>query len=259
MNGRATEALKYYREESRVLEPMAAADPKDVFLRSYLITSKGDIGHALVEAGHLKEGLSLLTRALAEQTVLANSDNDSHSRSLLASTQILVGEALERAENTRDARQHYLQALEIYSAISSADPKDIEDSVNIAETRNHVGRTYLKSREAMRAAQEYRKALSISETLLSPDQENIEALYALAESAAGMGDVSALLAGKSADSNEQSKRWSEARVWYQKSLSIWQKVPNPARISPNFFNVTEPREIARRAKLAADQSRMRNR
>ncbi len=260
MNGRATEALKYYREESDLLEPMAAADPKDVFVRSYLITSKGDIGHALVEAGHLKQGLSLLMRALAEQTVLANSDNDSHSRSLLAITEISVGEAFEHAGNVRRAQESYSRALNIYSAISAADPKDIEDTVNEACTRNHLGRAHLKSGNSDRASEEYRKALSISKALATSNPDNMEALYALAGSYAGLGDVSAVLARGTRVANDEADRWRESGDWYQKSLSTWQKIPNPAHISPNFFNVTEPREIARRAKLAADhQSRLSNR
>ena len=259
MNGRATEALKYYREESNLLEPMAAADPKDVFLRSYFITSKGDIGHALVEAGHLKQGLSLLMHALAEQTVLANSDNDSHSRSLLAITEISVGEAFEHTGNVRRAQESYSRALNIYSAISAADPKDIEDTVNEACTRNHLGRAHLKSGNSDQASEEYRKALSISKALATSNPDNVEALYALADSYAGLGDVSAVLARRTRVAKDEADRWRESGDWYQKSLSTWQKIPNPAHISPNFFEVTEPREIARRAKLAADQSRIRNR
>jgi len=259
MNGKAAEALRYYRGEFQLLQPTALADPKDIDAQSIFITSEGDVGHALVEAGRVKEGLAFLLRAIGKQAGLAKSANDSHSRSLLASTEILVGEAFEHAGNVSRAQESYSRALDIYAAISSADPKDIEDTVNEACTRNHLGRTHVKAGNLDQASEEYRKALTIAKWLVTSNSDNMEALYALADSYTGLGDVSAVLARRARVAKNQSKRWRESGDWYQKSLSTWQKIPNPAHISPNFFNVTEPREIARRAKLAADQSRMKNR
>ena len=83
----------------------------------------------------------------------------------------------------------------------------------------------------------------------------MEALYALADTCAGLGDVSAVLAGKTKKAREQTKRWSKARDWYLKSVSTWHKIPNPAHISPNFFDVSDPQEIAHRAQLAARKAR----
>ena len=131
--------------------------------------------------------------------------------------------------------------------------------MNEACTRNHLGRTHVKAGNLDQASEEYRKALTIAKWLVTSNSDNMEALYALADSYTGLGDVSAVLARRARVAKNQSKRWRESGDWYQKSLSTWQKIPNPAHISPNFFNVTEPREIARRAKLAADQSRMKNR
>jgi len=38
----------------------------------------------------------------------------------------------------------------------------------------------------------------------------------------------------------------DALAWYEKSLHSWQMIPNPSHISPNQFEVGDPREVARR-------------
>src|SRR5207237_8804055 len=85
MNGKAAEALRYYRGEFQLLQPTALADPKDIDAQSIFITSAVDVGHALVEAGRVKEGLAFLLRAIGQQAALATPAHDPPSRKLLAS------------------------------------------------------------------------------------------------------------------------------------------------------------------------------
>ncbi|MBZ5679272.1 MAG: hypothetical protein LAO24_04095 [Acidobacteriia bacterium] len=253
MGGRPAEALAHYRKEEEVLRPLAAADPRDTVAQLELVTSEGDIGHAMVEAGQIEQGRVALLRALSRTATVTKTANDSYARTLLASTEALVGEALERGGNVGAAQFHYARALELYSAIVSADPADLEDAVNVVIMRNHLGGARLKLGLVPAAREDYRSALSTAESMTASNPDNIEVLYALADTYAGLGDVSAAQVKSSARASERSNAWRETGVWYGKSLDTWQRIPHPGPVSPNGFKAGDPREVTRRAKAADEQ------
>lgn len=246
MLGRPLEALAHYRTEWQILQPLAAADPKDMVVQSTYATSEGDIGHAMVEAGQVEQGKGMLLRAMAKTTAYGRAVDDSYSRVFLASTAALVGEAFERAGDAATAQQYYGQALDLYRATASADPADTEDAVNVVIMRNHLGGAHLKLGKAEEALEDYRSALAGEESLAAASPDNVELLYAQADTYAGLGDVSAVLAQRSASAADRSSRWSQGEQWYRKSLSAWQRIPNPGPVSPNLFRVSDRHEIARR-------------
>ena len=132
--------------------------------------------------------------------------------------------------------------------------------VNALAASIHLGHAYLKTRNLTKAGEQYHKALSIADSMISSNPANaanVEVLYALADTYAGLGDLSAMLARKAPSAKERSRQWSEARHWYEKSLNAWQRIPNPARISPSGFEASDPRQIARRlAQCSAELLRL---
>ena len=246
LSGRPEDALNNFREALRLIEPMAKADPKDTNLQAKLVLSRASIGNALVEDGRLAEGQHLLLQSLAEAENLARTAGDSQDRTILAFVEVWTGEAMEKAKDISRALQHYTVALQMYSEISKADPKDLEDAVSVVATYDHLGSAYLKLRNISTAQEQYRKALTVAESLVSSHSENMEVLFTLADTEAGLGDVSAARVWQTESVHDPAQRWMEARDWYRRSLSTWQKIPNPSHISPNGFEVADPREIAHR-------------
>jgi serine/threonine protein kinase/tetratricopeptide (TPR) repeat protein len=246
MIGRPSEALAHYRKERQILEPLAMADPKDMVVQSTFVTSEGDIGHAMVEAGQVEQGKVTLLRAMARTAAYAKAVGDSYSRAVLASTAALVGEAFERRGDNATAQGYYAQALELYQATASNDPADAEDAVNVVIMRNHLGNVHLKSRKQAAALRDYQTALAAEDALAVASPDSVELLYARADTYAGLGGTSAALAREGGDDRRRTRRWEEARDWYVKSLSTWQRIPNPGALSPNLFRVTSPHEVARR-------------
>ena len=246
MIGRPAEALSHYRKEWEILKPLAAADPRDMVVQSTFVTAEGDIGHAMVEAGQVEEGKATLLRAMTGTAALAKTTGDYYSRALLGSTAALVGEGFERSGDAMTAERYYAQALGLYLATASADAADMEDAVNVVIMRNHLGGAHLKLGKVTLALDDYRKALADEESLATSSPDNVETIYSQADTYAGMGDASAALARRSTRAEDRSRRWAEARDWYSKSLSAWQRIPNPSHVSPNLFQVTHPREVARR-------------
>lgn len=245
MIGRPSEALAHYRKERQILEPLVMADPKDMVVLSTFVISEGDIGHAMVESGQVEQGKARLLQAMARTSAYAKAVGDSYSRAVLASTAALLGEAFERSGDNASAQAYYAQALDLYQATASTDPADTEDAVNIVIMRNHLGNIHLKSRKQTAALRAYQTALAAEDALAVASPDNVELLYARADTYAGLGATSAAFAREGGESR-RTRQWEEARDWYVKSLSTWQRIPNPSALSPNLFRVTSPHEVARR-------------
>jgi len=252
MTSRPQEALAEYREELELLQPLAAADPKEIVIQENVVTAEGDIGHALVEGEQVEAGEAALSRAWLKTDTLVRTTNDTYARSLLASTETLLGEALERAGDNGGAKHHYERALDLYSAIAMADPTDMEDSVNALINRNHLASILLKSQNTALANEEYMKALAVANSLVSSYSENVGLLYAVADTYAGLGDVAAASGQHKGALNNES--WQRALDWYRKSLATWQKIPHRTPLSPNGFRAGDPQQVARHVKIALQHS-----
>ena len=251
MIGQAKEALAHYRKEEEVLRPLAAVDPHDTVAQSTLVTSEGDIGHALVESGRIQDGTAVLQRAMADTVRATKMANDSYARTLLASTHGLLGEALERGNNLTAAASHYQSALELYAMAVLADPGDLEDAVNAVIMGNHLGHAHLRAGEMQVAADQYESARASAEKLFNSSPQNIEVLYALADTYAGLGDVR-MAAAKSKGGSAKTAAYHDAFALFEKSLSLWQKVPHRGPVSPNGFDAGNPGDVAIRATMAAE-------
>ncbi|HXJ85628.1 MAG TPA: protein kinase [Candidatus Binatia bacterium] len=253
MSGRAHQALVQYRKEEEVLRPLAALDPHDMVAQLTLVTSEGDIGHALVESGRVREGTVALRQAMADTLRVTQEANDSYAHALLASTYGLLGEALELGNDINSALSRYQHALDLYAIAVVADPGDLEDAVNTVIMRNHIGRAYLRTGDPKTAAQQYEIARVSAENLLNDSPGNIEVLYALADTYAGLGDLK-MAGAKSSGRSGKTAAFREANAWFEKSLGVWQRIPHRGPVSPNGFEAGDPRDVARHAKLAAESA-----
>jgi hypothetical protein len=72
----------------------------------------------------------------------------------------------------------------------------------------------------------------------------MEVLYALAETYTGQGNVAMKLAETNSNRSGKGANLSAAREWFQKSQTTWSKVPNPARFSTSYLELTAPAEVS---------------
>jgi non-specific serine/threonine protein kinase/serine/threonine-protein kinase len=239
-------AHTYYSKELELASAISAADPKNVAGRMLLAGAHTNLGYCLVQMNRVREGVAHLNLALAQTNELMKASGSHQLQTDLALAEVFLGQGYEHINDSANALQHYSRALEIYSAITKADPKDAGTRVNLAQLYDRLGGVFVKSGNTTKADAQYRQALEIAESLVAASPRNAEALYAQANTYAGLGDLSVALAQTVSKGVERSKHLADAQDWYTKSLSTWQKVLNPSRISPKGFEVHGPSEVARR-------------
>jgi eukaryotic-like serine/threonine-protein kinase len=238
------EALAEYTLAKQSARKLLAADPQNQLLHGLVIGSSAQVGHALAEAGRSEEAL----RDLREALEMADSDA---SKSIEIRVQQVVihawiAEASERSGKFIEASKEYIKCKELIAALIAAGVNDLRMQGYSASANIRLANTLIPLGRTDDAGKEYAESLSRLEPLARANPGDQGILYALAETYTGEGNLSNKLAALAPTPAQRLQKSVEARDWYQKSISIWATIHNPARFSTSGVEATLPDEVSRR-------------
>jgi serine/threonine protein kinase/tetratricopeptide (TPR) repeat protein len=243
-DGRIDDAIAGYRKSRDSVLRQAAADPSNQTVKQIIITSSGQLGHALVEGGRIDDGLKHLREAL--ERIGTESSLTPLYKIFQSIAHGWVGEAFERRGKIADALAEYQRGKEAITSARAAGANDLRSQVYYCASTDRLAEALLKSGNPTEARKQYDECRGRLESLQEANPDNEEVLYALAETYTGEGDVSVQLAKAAKQRAQSSPDWNSASEWYQKSLNIWSKVPNPAWISTSMIEVRLPKEVSQK-------------
>jgi serine/threonine protein kinase/tetratricopeptide (TPR) repeat protein len=243
-DGRINDAIAGYWKSREAALRHAAADPSNQTLKQIVITSTGQLGHALVEAGRIDEGLKYLRETL--ERIDAESPLTPLYKIYQSIAHGWMGEGLARRGKKADALAEYQEGKEAITSARAAGANDLRSQVYYCASTDRLAEAMLNFGNPTDARKQFEECRGILEPLLQANPDNEEVLYALAETYTGEGDVSVRLAKGSQQHARNSPDWSTASEWYQKSLNIWSKVRNPAWISTSMIEVRLPAEVSQK-------------
>lgn len=162
-------------------------------------------------------------------------------RSLLALHRVMEAEVLSRTGDVAGALRGLAEARRLYDQLAQSDERNLEARLNVATTDTKIARTLRRLGHYEEAQKSYRRAIQVSEQPAAGTPPNLEAQYTLANAYSGLGDIAFHLAG---NTNAKIPAWKEATSWYEKSVGVWNKIPNRSVISPAGFDVGDPAEVA---------------
>ena len=239
MRGDPAAARADYHRVRQQIERLAKLDPENKMLQSDLWVTEFQDGRALAVAGRYAEALPVLQRAFqGYQSLHLEADVGPGPPAMEA----WIGEAQAGLHQLSEALKSYEKA----AAGLAADQANFDDArCDLAMVETKIGNTLVKMGRLPEAADAYTKASETANLSFSLEHMDIPALYAAADAYAGLGDVAADKAQKAADPALRSKLWTDASTSYKKSLSTWEKIPNPSRLGPNGYLARYPRQITR--------------
>ena len=244
MESNSGEAAKWFRRCIDQVEPLIAKDPASPSWKKQLVAGYGAFGHALIEERKLDEGLSYMRKA---QRMLEELPADDLLVQVYKSVAYAwVGEAFERRGQLREALANYRQSEQILAAMRSSGTNDARVQVLHAESQVRLASTLLRIGDTDQAEKALRQFTELLESRHSAKPDDTETIYALAEAYAQLGNAAANSARKAATIQDGAAQWATAKGWYEKSLSAWNRIKNPARMNISYLEVTTPTEILRR-------------
>jgi non-specific serine/threonine protein kinase/serine/threonine-protein kinase len=220
--------------EARLLK----LDPGNTLLQSDLWGLEYDDGRALGLTGNYAQALAAVRRAAhGFESMHLEGDTGPGAGPM----QIWIGEAQAGMRNYPEALKSYQKAV---TALTKDQGMYDDARCDLATAYTKIGSALLKMGKLSEASDAYTKALDTANLTFSLQHQDIAALYPAADAYAGLGDVSATLARKAHDTDQQARYWNDARNWYEKSLSTFRKIPNSSRMSPDGFLARDPHEVA---------------
>ncbi len=239
-----SEALAEYTKAQQSATQLFAADPQNQILRGLVIASSAQLGHALAELGRSEEALRYLRGALdmADSDVSKSVENRAQEIVIHA----WIAETAERSGKFIEAAKEYSKCKELIAALIAAGASDLRMQGFAASANVRLANSLISLGRMNDAGREYAESLSRLEPLARANPSEQGILYALAETYTGEGNLSAKLAALAQTPAQRLGKLLEARDWYQKSLTIWTNITNPARFSVSGVEATLPDQVSRR-------------
>jgi hypothetical protein len=197
-------------------------------------------GRALAVAGRNAEALPILERAFQGY------------RALHLEAEVWPGSPLMEAwiGEAQAGTHNFAKALRSYEAAAAGlvddEPHYDDARCDLAMVETKIGNTLLKIGKGREAGTYFDRALDTAKLSVSLEHNDFPALSAAAEAHAGAGDLAAFEARNTANQTTGSKLKNDACASYEKSLSIWKHISNPARLNGNGYLSSNPRDIAQR-------------
>ena len=240
MQGDIAPARANFRDARQRIERLAKLDPENKMLQSDLWAVQFHDGRALAVAGRNAEALPILERAFLGY------------RALHLEAEVWPGSPLMEAwiGEAQAGTHNFAKALKSYEAAAAGlvddEPHYDDARCDLAMVETKIGNTLLKLGKGREADAHFERALDTARLSVSLEHNDFPALSVAAEANAGAGDLAAFEARNTANESTGSKLRNDACASYEKSLSIWKHISNPARINGNGYLSRNPREIAQR-------------
>jgi eukaryotic-like serine/threonine-protein kinase len=226
-------ALENCRLAGETAKSLNDTDPNNAVYKRDLWINHMNVASLLLREGNPSGALAEYRNALAFIDRLSSADpGDKGHRRGLAVTYMGVADTLTELSQFARAQEYYGRAIATSQALLAADPNKGETRTDLALMYTRLGTLFLKSRDWTKAADCLNKGRDLYERAPTIDPNGIAAARGRAELYARLGDL-----------NANQDRRNEARVFYQRSLDIWQG--QRERNSLQAVDFQRPAELAR--------------
>jgi tetratricopeptide (TPR) repeat protein len=225
------------------VQPVVAADPKNLEFRQDVAASQAAVGYLLCRSGRCGEGLPQLRKALAEAVDIDRLSNNDETHVELAVTQIWMAWVLDRNHDPAGALNSYASALAGLKAIGDRDASDANIHLWVAAVKNQIADLHRRLNKTSQAYSEYQEALGILGPVASRSIPALETRYQLVIAYAGLGDI-AVVRSRSEAGFERQQALNQARAWYKRAVDVGNLIPNPTAVTPGGFDTRSPKQIA---------------
>ena len=246
--GDFAKAAEASKKDLEIQIDVVRADPKNVLLQRSLAIAYVNTGATDSRAGKIREALDFSSKGLEMmRQLLSSAPEQGYMRRTYADMVAAHGGVLLAAKQYTAAISEFESARSTYQSLFKPDTAAYHASVAACDVK--LGEVSVADGQDRAAEMYFHQALEVTSPLIAGETPDLDALYAAADAYAGLGFVSVRKAKKSAQAAEQKQNWADARSWYEKSLSTWQRVGHPNHMAPNGFQAGDPARCKKQLEL----------
>jgi non-specific serine/threonine protein kinase/serine/threonine-protein kinase len=235
------------RKAVELYKALSQADPRDANVRTGLAAAYMNFGDTESRSGRTQESSVALQSAQTIADQLVSTSPTAEVRNLQGQVLATRGEAAARAGGIDTALRYYREALSVYAKLNADDPRNVDSRLCLAATHDRIGEIFVRKGDAAQALDAFQTALKLARTAANTDNSNAQMFYTVADAYTGLGDATRLRASDQTQPRAtRIELWRSAQSYYQESLQVWHKVPEPGFVSPDGFDCVPPSIVTRR-------------
>ena len=215
-------AIAYYQKSNELCDLIIKSEPSNLEARAIAGLGYRRLGAEFEETAPQKAlEYYQKARALTQEREKLDPQN-AQIQIVLADCYSNIGRALMMQGDERGMKENFNLALSIFKRRYELDPNDAIVKMSLSQTYNNIGNGMARINKFPEALENYRQALDLRETYLKehPTESGIQTR--LGETTFDLGELFAKMAGAETSIQAKGKNWREAKLWYQRSLEIWQ-------------------------------------
>jgi eukaryotic-like serine/threonine-protein kinase len=227
--GNRQAALKNHREALDIWSEVSSGESSNAALKRNTAIATDRIAMDLKDLNDFSEALKTSLRAVEiQQEISAADPQNVQFNSELGLYYVHLGNIQGKLKNFSAAQTNVRQGLKILQRFADANPQWIDLQRDLALAYGLAGEVFTDDNNLNEAVENYRHSA------------------ALLESAPLLAELSEKLAQtteKIADIHQKANRFQEAKIWYQKSLEVWEDLRRKDKLSSEFL--AKPDELGK--------------
>lgn len=218
-------------------ERLAHADPQNSWARVMLAEDHARLAYVLSRSGKLKQGLTVMDKALKEIGDVARlNPNSMNVLGTRADVDVIAAGLFLQSRQSAQALRHYQNAIDIYEGIRAKQSGNLGIRAYLAAGYSGLGAARAQHAEIDSAQEAYLKALPFSDSQNHSPPSTVESFYSAANTYAGLGELETIRAA-AASRADAEVHWRKAQRWYSLSAKTWSLIKEPGMATPKGFDV----------------------
>ena len=227
-------AAASFRQAIEMHEQLIREEPLSVLYRRGAAVEYRSLSLVLIRMGNLEQAQKQGDRSAQLFAQLANEDpSNTEAQEALGDSIWSQGYLLAKANDHRNALNHYEAAIAVYTSVTAKHPGNVPPGLRTAYQLS--ADSAIKTGDASRALRNAQNELEMDGQLLKADAANAGAQRNQGVAYTQIGQVHELLASRgSAEATKRLGEWREARSWYQRGLDVWLDLEKNGTLIPMY-------------------------
>jgi tetratricopeptide (TPR) repeat protein len=249
--GDTKQSLENFSQGLEVSKELALTDSKNALFQQGLAIAYANTANELSKMGPQDRSLGYIEKSdQIMRAVIASAPENKRQRGILAAILVTNGITLGNLGKLDAALKNLEEARAAFESLRKTDSTDYGIPMNALTCTEKMAEAASRSGNSKLAAEYFREVLKEVEPELVKQNPDASALYLAADSYSGLGDLELGNARQSrGDRATQRLGWTQARIWYLKSLEAWRRVEHPLRVAPSGFDAGDPATVAKKLQL----------
>ena len=244
-------SLENFTQGLEVSRELALADPKNTLFQQGLAIAYANTANELSKMGGYTQSLDYIEKSdQIMRALVASAPENKQQRGYFAAIVSTNGVTLGNLGKLDAALKDLNEARASFESLEKTDSHDHGISIRALSCTEKMGEAASRAGNSKLAADFFHQVLKEVEPELEKQNADASVPYLAADSYSGLGDLELRKARQSrGNAATQKARWTQARVWYLKSMQSWRRVDHPLPVAPSGFDAGDAAKVETKLQL----------